>query len=114
MGRFINEDPIRFAGGDGNFYRFVQNNPVNFVDPFGFAVMEVPEGFDKEDFEDFDPSDFINPIGATARTAVKLAKKATELIPGSLKKSKSFFCELADKTFKEILELAKGKRRCCK
>ena len=35
LGRFINGDPIGFAGGDVNFYVYVQNNPVNFVDPEG-------------------------------------------------------------------------------
>ena len=39
MGRFINEDPIGFAGGDGNFYRYVQNNPVIFVDPSGLISL---------------------------------------------------------------------------
>ena len=34
-GRFINEDPIGFAGDDFNLYRYVQNNPVNFIDPEG-------------------------------------------------------------------------------
>ncbi len=33
-GRFINEDRVRFKGGI-NFYRYVNNNPVNLVDPFG-------------------------------------------------------------------------------
>ncbi|NJD91194.1 MAG: hypothetical protein FIA91_06735, partial [Geobacter sp.] len=33
-GRFISEDPIRFAGGI-NFYAYVQNNPVNHRDPSG-------------------------------------------------------------------------------
>src|SRR3974390_244634 len=33
-GRFISEDPITFTGGI-NFYRYVRNNPVNLVDPFG-------------------------------------------------------------------------------
>ena len=35
LGRFINGDPIGFAGGDVNFYVYVQNNPVNFIDPLG-------------------------------------------------------------------------------
>ncbi len=34
-GSFISEDPITFLGGDINRYRYVRNNPVNFVDPFG-------------------------------------------------------------------------------
>ncbi|MCP4986322.1 MAG: hypothetical protein GY928_09765, partial [Colwellia sp.] len=35
LGRFINGDPIGFRGGDVNFYVYVQNNPVNFIDPEG-------------------------------------------------------------------------------
>jgi RHS repeat-associated protein len=35
-GRFISEDPIRFSGGV-NFYRYVGNNPVNLIDPFGLG-----------------------------------------------------------------------------
>ena len=38
-GRFINEDPIGFAAGDNNFYRYVQNNPVNFMDPSGNGIF---------------------------------------------------------------------------
>jgi len=34
-GRFLAEDPLRFFGGDANFYRHVWENPVNFRDPRG-------------------------------------------------------------------------------
>jgi RHS repeat-associated protein len=34
-GRFISEDPIGFYSGEYNFYRYVTNNPVNHIDPFG-------------------------------------------------------------------------------
>jgi len=34
--RFISEDPIRFLGGI-NYYRYVDNNPVNFNDPYGLV-----------------------------------------------------------------------------
>jgi len=43
VGRFISEDPIKFAGGV-NFYSFVNGNPVNVIDPYGkqpFAVGSV-------------------------------------------------------------------------
>ncbi|MBY0516993.1 MAG: RHS repeat-associated core domain-containing protein [Bacteriovoracaceae bacterium] len=36
-GRFLSEDPIGFAGGDKNLYRYVLNNPVNLVDSSGLA-----------------------------------------------------------------------------
>ncbi|MDH3976860.1 MAG: hypothetical protein OEV42_21575, partial [Deltaproteobacteria bacterium] len=36
-GRFISKDPIGFAGGDVNLYSYVQQNPVNWVDPWGLA-----------------------------------------------------------------------------
>jgi RHS repeat-associated protein len=35
LGRFMTEDPIGLAGGDVGLYRYVQNDPVNFVDPTG-------------------------------------------------------------------------------
>jgi RHS repeat-associated protein len=35
MGRFVNRDPVRYDAGDVNLYRFVGNNPVNELDPFG-------------------------------------------------------------------------------
>lgn len=35
MGRFLNEDPIGFVAGDNNFYKYVKNSPIGFVDPFG-------------------------------------------------------------------------------
>jgi RHS repeat-associated protein len=37
-GRFISEDPIGFGGGDVNLYGYVQNNPVNNVDPYGLSA----------------------------------------------------------------------------
>ncbi|MFA5354797.1 MAG: RHS repeat-associated core domain-containing protein, partial [Thermodesulfovibrionales bacterium] len=36
-GRFISKDPIGFAGGDANLYRYVENNPIKWVDPLGLV-----------------------------------------------------------------------------
>ena len=33
--RFLSQDPIGFASGDFNFYRYVGNSPLNNIDPFG-------------------------------------------------------------------------------
>jgi RHS repeat-associated protein len=35
LGRWVTTDPIGFAGGDANLYRFVGNGPTNAVDPSG-------------------------------------------------------------------------------
>jgi len=37
-GRFVTKDPIGFTGGDVNLYNYVQNNPVNWIDPKGLDV----------------------------------------------------------------------------
>jgi RHS repeat-associated protein len=34
--RFISEDPIGNETGEVNFYVYVGNDPINYVDPFGF------------------------------------------------------------------------------
>jgi RHS repeat-associated protein len=33
--RFISEDPLGFGGGDTNFFAYVGNRPISFVDPSG-------------------------------------------------------------------------------
>jgi RHS repeat-associated protein len=38
--RFVNEDPIEFAGGQYNLYAYVDNNPVNLYDPSGLAAAD--------------------------------------------------------------------------
>ena len=39
-GRFLTRDPIGFAGGDVNLYRYVHNNPVKWADPLGLQTRE--------------------------------------------------------------------------
>jgi RHS repeat-associated protein len=40
IGRFISEDPIAFAGGDANLYRYVGNRPLTATDPSGLALVD--------------------------------------------------------------------------
>jgi RHS repeat-associated protein len=44
VGRFISEDPIRFAGDDVNFYAYVNNSPTVHTDPKGemSPIIGVP------------------------------------------------------------------------
>jgi len=37
VGRWLSEDPIGFAGGDGNLYRYVGNAPASVSDPTALA-----------------------------------------------------------------------------
>lgn len=39
IGRFLQKDSLSFSGGDMNLMRYVQNNPVNNIDPLGLKVM---------------------------------------------------------------------------
>lgn len=36
--RFINEDPLGFAGSGSNLYRYAYNNPISMTDPFGLSA----------------------------------------------------------------------------
>jgi RHS repeat-associated protein len=40
VGRFVNEDPIRFNGQDVNLFRFVRNRPTKYVNPRGLLVID--------------------------------------------------------------------------
>ena len=37
-GRFMSQDPMGFAAGDTNLYRYAGNSPTNFVDPTGMIA----------------------------------------------------------------------------
>jgi len=41
VGRFISEDPVGFGGQDANFYAYVKNRPMSFVDPQGTNPLVI-------------------------------------------------------------------------
>jgi len=51
MQRFISEDPIRLRGGT-NYYSYVNNNPINFIDPYGLLEVTVGPNIPKNPFID--------------------------------------------------------------
>jgi len=43
IGRFILEDPIGFEAGDTNLYRYVENSPLDTVDPLGLRGLVLAQ-----------------------------------------------------------------------
>jgi RHS repeat-associated protein len=41
-GRFLSEDPVRWDSDDTNFYRYVLNRPVTYLDPTGLRIVVNP------------------------------------------------------------------------
>ncbi len=50
-GRFLQQDPIGFSGGDANLYTYVGGNPVNFDDPSGLTRSDPWYGYNDRDFQ---------------------------------------------------------------
>jgi len=74
VGRWLSEDPIGFAGGDGNLYRYVKNSPIVSTDPSG-----------KGDEHSSDPNTtFLDAIEAANTVKDFLKEVADPTKPGSL------------------------------
>jgi RHS repeat-associated protein len=41
IGKWTAKDPILFAGGDSNLYGYVQNDPINYIDPEGKILANI-------------------------------------------------------------------------
>jgi len=45
IGRFLTQDPLGFAAGDINLYRYVRNSPLNDTDPSGLVSGQLHHGY---------------------------------------------------------------------
>jgi RHS repeat-associated protein len=69
LGRFINQDPMGFAGSGPNLYAYTGNSPTNFSDPFG--LQTVTTGPTTTPYAG-------NPSGAQVEEALQSVKNATQ------------------------------------
>jgi RHS repeat-associated protein len=44
VGRWTSKDPILFEGGDTNLFGYVNNDPINFIDPSGLRINDQTGG----------------------------------------------------------------------
>lgn len=47
LGRFMSEDPKLFDGGDNNFFRYCQNDPLDRIDPMGLTDIPISPQLDR-------------------------------------------------------------------
>ncbi len=59
IGRWTQEDPIGFAAGDANLYRYVGNGPTNAVDPSGLMIAAPQTARGVRYDEKFGPGDLV-------------------------------------------------------
>jgi RHS repeat-associated protein len=79
VGQFISQDPIGFAAGDANLYRYVGNSPTNFTDPSGlFSEISLPNPIDVVPI-----LIALSPIGIAVITAESLRPIVTTPAPPS-------------------------------
>jgi len=84
-GNFISKDPLGFGGGDTNLYRYVGDNPVSFVDPFGLSpYSDLLRKLQSENVSRLDPEVFQRSLESflpiASVKAIKGAKCAAQTV----------------------------------
>lgn len=101
---------------NGNLYTYVNNNPLNRIDPFGLEGLASPSASMNSDIARGDASaieNLLTAIGEELSSAARQAAQAAlkkprseceDLVRGSLKRSKCYHSELENKTYEELLK----------
>ncbi|MCS7062474.1 MAG: hypothetical protein NZM04_00250, partial [Methylacidiphilales bacterium] len=63
--RFLQPDPIGFEAGDVNWYRYVGNGVVNYIDPMGLISSSTGYNPFLDRSDDFSPPDYL-PVDASS------------------------------------------------
>ena len=100
VGRFISSDPIRFASGDTNLYRYVRNAPILHSDPSGTVAPAILLGLGF-----FIEKLFFNPtqLGTPEPSNLALVSELTaDRFGGHLLDGGKFICKIARKTPRRV------------
>jgi uncharacterized protein RhaS with RHS repeats len=120
VGRWISEDPIGFAAGDANVYRYVGNVPTTNVDPLGLqtadsvsaSIARAAASGNVGFLETLIQSGGLSAAQKAAAEAAiaRLKSTATQIIAKECKGTiwRKFPRQLKDHTLKEIIDLTKG------
>ncbi|OUR97366.1 hypothetical protein A9Q84_13660 [Halobacteriovorax marinus] len=104
-GRWLSKDPIQFGGGDTNLYRYVLNDPVNFVDPGGMTVEEIYKKAKKDAANSIrNALKRIKGWGDNIRRAVKSGDRLIKELKEGFNKFTDMFDFFGDKKEDEISE----------
>jgi cell wall-associated NlpC family hydrolase len=65
--RFIAEDPIGLLSGSFNFYAYIENNPLSFIDPFGLDLTPAQQAAVRKAAQDWANANVPYLWGGTAK-----------------------------------------------
>lgn len=89
LGRFMQNDPVRFDAGDINLYRYCGNNPINHTDPTGKVVETAWDAANAamgwaSAYQNFKEGNIGAAIVDTIGASVDTAATAIPLVPGGI------------------------------